>query len=114
MLVCLSTTTRIMTSSYGRLTLYKELNKFKDLDLIKRGDILFFHTQSKEDSIPKFDNKYPGHCGIYLGEHKFIHASSRKKEVVLMNLDKHPHYTDTLVGSKDVISNIKLLRKDFK
>lgn len=39
----LSTTTKIMTSSYGNLRIFVENDYNKDLNLIKSGDILFFH-----------------------------------------------------------------------
>ena len=44
----ISTTTKIMTSKYGKLTLYKESSLYKNLKLINKGDILLFHRQSKK------------------------------------------------------------------
>lgn len=112
----LSTTTKIMTSNLGKITLFEEDNMNKDLSLIKDGDIVFFHRQSLNDIIPKNDNKYPGHCGIYLGNNNFIHASRAKMKVVISDFEKNNYWKDVLVASKDVfrndnIQNIKLLKR---
>lgn len=98
----LSTTTKIMTSKYGKNTLFKEDDKDKDLSLIKSGDIVFFHRQSLKDNSPTENNKYPGHCGIYLGEQKFIHASMPKQKVIISNFTKNEYWLKVLVGSKNI------------
>ena len=98
-----STTTMIMTSNYGKIVLFEDKVLNKDLSLIKTGDILFFHRQSLRDNIPKIDNKYPGHCGIYLGNNRFIHASGTKKKI-LINTFNNEYWYKKLVGSKDYIS----------
>ncbi|MCI9279695.1 MAG: C40 family peptidase [Bacilli bacterium] len=103
----LSTTTKIMTSKYGKLTLFKENDINKDLNLIKNGDIVFFHRQSLKDNIPTENNKYPGHCGIYLGEQKFIHASMPKQRVVISDFSKNEYWLQVLVGSKDIFYNFE-------
>jgi cell wall-associated NlpC family hydrolase len=47
---------------------------------LKKGDILFFDTA---------DRGYVNHSGIYLGDMKFIHASSGKaKSVTISRLDR--------------------------
>lgn len=107
----LSTTTKIMTSSYGKLILYDELSLAKDISLIKKGDIVFLHRQSKNDTEPKEDNKYPGHCGIYLGDNRFIHCSSTKGIVVVSNFGKNDYWKRVLIGAKDILSDEKVLRK---
>ena len=104
----LSTTTKIMTSSYGKIILFEEKSLYKDLSIIKKGDILFFHRQSKGDNIPKVDNKYPGHCGIYLSDNKFLHCSRPKGMVVISNFNCE-YWKKVLVGSKDIISDYKKL-----
>lgn len=104
----LSTTTKIMTSGIGNITLYKESLKHKNISLIKRGDILLFHRQSKEDSEPSEDNKYPGHCGIYLGDNQFIHAKRSKGKVIISNLNKY--WKSVLVGSMDILDS-KILKR---
>ncbi len=99
----LSTTTMMMTSRYGVLTLYNY--GYKDISLIKKGDIVFLHRQSLNDSEPKVNNKYPGHCGIYLGNSRFIHASGTKKKV-LINTFNSEYWLNKLVGSKDLEKDI--------
>lgn len=99
-----STTTMIMTSKYGVLTIFNEIEK--DISLIKKGDIVLLHRQSKLDNEPKKDNKFPGHCGIYIGDNAFIHASGTEKSVVISNFNNQ-YWKDILVGSKDIVSDIK-------
>lgn len=102
----LSTTTMMMTSRYGKITLYKDNTIYKDL-FLNTGDILFFHRQSKNDYMPKKDNKYPGHCGIYIGNNNFIHCSRKYNMVTMNNLDKDIYWKKILVGSKDIVSKQK-------
>ncbi len=103
----LSTTTKIMTSKYGKLTLFAENNINKNLRIIKNGDIVFFHRQSLKDNMPTENNKYPGHCGIYLGEQKFIHASSSKQKIIISDFSKNEYWLRVLVGSKNVFYNFE-------
>lgn len=107
----LSTTTKIMTSSYGVLNMYNEEDLEKDIDLIKAGDIVFFHRQSMNDNKPSKNNKYPGHCGIYLDNKLFIHCSRPKHSVVINNFDNDDYWRRVLVGSKDIISDNKHLKR---
>lgn len=101
--VGLSTTTKIMTNKYGNLITFKENDiSSKDLSLIKNGDIVFFHRQSLQDNYPTENNKFPGHCGIYLGEQKFIHASRIKQRVVISDFTKNNYWLKVLVGSKNI------------
>ena len=101
-----STTTRIMRNNCGKTIKFDEYSENKDISQINIGDILFFHRQDKNETEPKPDNKYPGHCGIYLGDNNFIHCT-RTKELVLINNFKSKYWTRKLVGSKDIISNIR-------
>ena len=71
-------TTKIMTSTYGKLTIYQEgIKTLKDNEF-KLGDILLFHRLSKRDNAPTPTNKYPGHCGIYIGNNETIGCNSGK------------------------------------
>lgn len=107
----LSTTTRIMTSNYGILTLFEEHHLKKDLKLIREGDVIFFHRQSLQDTKPKYDNKYPGHCGLYLGNNSFIHASRPIQQIIISNFNNNPYWLDVLVGSKNFFSDKKVVEK---
>lgn len=48
---------------------------------LKKGDLVFFDTSKRRKG-------YVNHVGIYLGNGKFIHASSAKKKVVVSSLSK--------------------------
>ena len=109
-----STTTQIMTSSCGTLTLYNEQDFHKDLSLIKKGDIVLLHKQSIKENQPRGDNKYPGHCGIYLGDNCFIHSSRVKEKVVISSFLKNDYWQKVLVGTKDIVSDEKVLRRRLK
>jgi len=48
---------------------------------LKKGDLVFFDTSKRRRG-------YINHVGIYIGDHKFIHASSAKRRVVISSLNK--------------------------
>jgi len=106
----ISTTTQLMTSTIGNLTLYNQFdfNKYSQIELIKPGDVVFFHRQSLNDDVPKVNNRYPGHCGVYLGEDQFLHASRKKGLVVVNNLEDNTYWLKKLVASKNIIDDIKI------
>ena len=58
-----------------------KFGKFVSRNNLKKGDLIFFDTSKKRKG-------YVNHVGIYLGNGKFIHASSAKKKVVVSNLSK--------------------------
>ena len=58
---------------------------------LKKGDLIFFDTS-------KHRKGYVNHVGIYLGNGKFIHASSAKKRVVVSSLSKF--YAQRYVGAR--------------
>lgn len=60
-------------------------------DQMQKGDLIFFRTYAK----------YPSHVGIYLGEGKMIHASSRSRRVVVTSID-HPYYRKRFIGAKRI------------
>lgn len=99
-------TTKQMTSDIGILKVYKENdnNKKKYIDDINTGDLVFFHRQSLDEDTPTISNRYPGHVGVYVGNNKFIHASSDEGKIVVSEFDDY--WISVLVASKDIISNI--------
>lgn len=99
-------TTKQMTNNIGTLRKYKK-NDSKKKNYIKDiqpGDLIFFHTQSLDENQPTPINRYPGHVGIYLGDNKFIHASSKIGKVTISELDKE--WIEKLIASRDIISGI--------
>jgi cell wall-associated NlpC family hydrolase len=58
-----------------------KFGKFVSRNNLKKGDLIFFDTSKRRKG-------YVNHVGIYLGNGKFIHASSAKKKVVVSNLSK--------------------------
>ena len=56
------------------------------------GDLVFFRTYAK----------YPSHVGIYLGDNRFIHASSRDRKVKIDNLEA-PYYVKRYIGAKRLL-----------
>lgn len=99
-------TTKQMTNNIGTLRKYPEIdeNKEKYIKDINIGDLIFFHRQSLEENQPTPTNRYPGHVGIYLGDKKFIHASSEEEKVIISELDNY--WISVMVASRDLISGI--------
>lgn len=62
-----------------------------DRSSLASGDLLFFRTRARK--------KYPTHVGIYLGNGKMIHASSRQRKVVISDVN-HPYYVKRYIGAK--------------
>ncbi|MBP2679089.1 MAG: endopeptidase LytE [Deltaproteobacteria bacterium] len=56
------------------------------------GDLVFFRTYAT----------YPSHVGIYLGDNRFVHASSREKKVTVDSLDT-PYYVKRYIGAKRLL-----------
>ena len=48
---------------------------------LQKGDLVFFDTSKKRKG-------YVNHVGIYIGNNRFIHASSAKKRVIITSLNK--------------------------
>ena len=69
--------------------------KFRDLE---KGDLVFFDTEKK------FTNKV-NHVGIFIGNNKFIHASSASKKVIITSFSKKKFYKNKFLYARRVINN---------
>lgn len=58
---------------------------------MQKGDLVFFRTYAS----------FPSHVGIYLGNNRMIHASSRDRRVVISSVDT-PYYRSRFIGAKRV------------
>ena len=67
-------------------------------DELEKGDLVFFDTEHK------FRGKV-NHVGIYIGNHKFIHASSAKKKVIITSFDKKPFYKRRFLRGERIINS---------
>ena len=56
---------------------------------LQLGDLIFFQTYAK----------FPSHVGIYLGDDKMIHASSRNKGVVVSSINSN-YFRKRFIGAK--------------
>jgi len=56
---------------------------------LRKGDLVFFQTYAR----------FPSHVGIYLGNRKMIHASSRDHRVVISSMDT-PYYLGRYLGAR--------------
>ena len=77
----------IEQSKYGKYVSRKDL---------KPGDLIFFDTSKRRKG-------YVNHVGIYIGDNKFIHASSAKKKVIITSLNKN-FYSQRYKGARRVTS----------
>jgi cell wall-associated NlpC family hydrolase len=75
----------IEQSKYGKYVKRSEL---------KPGDLVFFDTSKRHKG-------YVNHVGIYIGNNKFIHASSAKKKVIITSLNKN-FYSKRYKGARRV------------
>jgi len=58
---------------------------------LRKGDLVFFQTYAR----------FPSHVGIYLGNRKMIHASSRDRRVVISSMDT-PYYLSRYLGARRI------------
>ena len=69
---------------------------------LQKGDLIFFRTYAP----------FPSHVGIYLGNNRMIHASSRDRRVVISPLNT-PYYRARFIGAKRIAKiNPEVLRFD--
>ncbi|MCO4844785.1 MAG: C40 family peptidase [Sulfurovum sp.] len=69
-----------------------KFGKYVKRDELKKGDLIFFDTSKRRKG-------YVNHVGIYLGDNKFIHASSAKKKVIITSLHKN-FYSNRYKGAR--------------
>ncbi|WP_373030279.1 NlpC/P60 family protein [Sulfurovum sp.] len=69
-----------------------KFGKYVKRDELQKGDLVFFDTSKRRKG-------YVNHVGIYLGDNKFIHASSAKKKVVITSLSKN-FYSNRYKGAR--------------
>ncbi|CAA6808263.1 MAG: Invasion associated protein p60 [uncultured Sulfurovum sp.] len=69
--------------------------KFKDLE---KGDLVFFDTDKKF-------TRTVNHVGIFIGDNKFIHASSAKKKVIITCFTKKKFYKNKFLYARRVIDS---------
>ncbi len=65
---------------------------------LQKGDLVFFDTEHK------FRGKV-NHVGIYIGNNKFIHASSAKKKVIITSFNKKPFYKRRFLRGERVVNS---------
>jgi cell wall-associated NlpC family hydrolase len=70
----------------------KVVTQNMDFSKMVPGDLLFFRRAGQR----------VGHAGIYLGEGKMIHASSRRSGGVIITDLREPYYQNTFVAAKRV------------
>jgi cell wall-associated NlpC family hydrolase len=62
---------------------------------LRKGDLVFFQTYAA----------FPSHVGIYLGNRKMIHASSRDHRVVISTMDT-PYYVSRYLGARRIGTSV--------
>ncbi len=72
---------------------YYRMAKPVEAQAILPGDLVFFTT----------DSPGPSHVGIFIGEGKFIHASSPGSDVTISSLDD-PHYAPGFLGVRRIVN----------
>jgi cell wall-associated NlpC family hydrolase len=70
---------------------YKQWNQTKRIkkDSLRVGDIVFFRSRQSPSGW---------HCGIYIGNHRFVHAANKLEGVKISTLDE-PRYLNSYKGA---------------
>jgi len=74
------------------------IGKKVDFKNLKKGDLVFF------DTAKKF-TKTVNHVGIFIGNNKFIHASSGGKKVMITSFAKKKFYKNKFLYARRVVNN---------
>lgn len=64
-------------------------------DELEKGDLVFFDTEKK------FKRKV-NHVGIYIGENRFIHASSARKQVMITSFSQKKFYKNRFLHGRRI------------
>lgn len=95
---------KIPRTARWQYTVGEKIEKFEDLQF---GDLIFFHTRSYA---------YASHCGIYLGDNLFAHASSRYG-VTVSSLESR-YYNKRFIGGRrltdDDLINLSIIKDEEK
>jgi len=76
---------------------------------LEKGDLVFFDTDNHSKSEKKVN-----HVGIYLGNNKFIHASSGGKKVMITSFNQKKFYKNKFMHGQRIINssnNLALLKQ---
>jgi len=65
---------------------------------LQKGDLVFFDTA-------KGFHKKVNHVGIYIGENKFIHASSARKQVMITSFSQKKFYKNRFLHGRRIINS---------
>ncbi len=73
--------------------------KIKNFNDLQPGDLVFFNTNTSDGDLSD-------HAGIYMGDGKFIHASSGSstKKVVITDINKSSYYTSRFSWGRRVLN----------
>jgi len=95
---------KIPRTARWQFTVGEKIEKFDELQF---GDLIFFHTRSYA---------YASHCGIYLGDNLFAHASSRYG-VTVSSLESR-YYNKRFIGGRrltdDDMLNLSIIKDGDK
>ncbi len=95
---------KIPRTARWQYTVGEKIEKFDELQF---GDLIFFHTRSYA---------YASHCGIYLGDNLFAHASSRYG-VTVSSLESR-YYNKRFIGGRrltdDDLLNLSIIKDEDK
>jgi len=69
-----------------------EIGRQVEKESLSVGDLVFFRTYAP----------FPSHVGIYLGDNRFIHASSGGRGVNITAMD-HPYYEKRFIGARRLL-----------
>lgn len=84
----------------------------KSSSQFKNAGMLVDKTDLEEGDLVFFDTKKPykndvTHVGMYIGNNEFIHASGKKRGIIISKLNSD-HYTKRYVGAKRMLSDEQL------